>query len=120
MMFSSLLSSTYMVIKGTSSEVVIMSPDSELRYIKLLTDDAAEMAPNREMDAVPMPTQRPLNGAAARQDQVVVTWNAGCWADWQLPVLVVLFAGLGVLAVIFVVNIAITVIEDYYGNFYVQ
>ncbi|XP_023723261.1 tyrosine-protein phosphatase non-receptor type 7 isoform X2 [Cryptotermes secundus] len=66
-------------------------------------DDAAEMAPNREMDAVAMPTQRPLNGAAARQDEVVVTWNTGCWADWQLPILVVLFAGLGVLAVIFVI-----------------
>jgi hypothetical protein len=63
------------------------------------------MAPNREMDVVAIPTQRPLNGAAARQDEVVVTWNTGCWADWQLPILVVLFAGLGVLAVIFVVNI---------------
>jgi hypothetical protein len=85
-----------------------------------LADDAAEMAPNREMGTVAMPTQRPLNGAAARQDEVVVTWNAGCWADWQLPVLVVLFAGLGVLAVIFVVNVAITVHVNYHGSFYVQ
>jgi len=83
----------------------------------IFTDDAAEMAPNREMDAVAMPTRRPLNGAAAaaRQDEVVVTWNAGCWADWQLPILVVLFAGLGVLAVVFVVNIAIsTTVNAYY------
>ncbi|KAJ9578543.1 hypothetical protein L9F63_005272, partial [Diploptera punctata] len=64
-------------------------------------DDAGEMAPNREVDAIP--SRRPMNGAAARQDEVVVTWNASCWTDWQLPVLVVLFAGLGVLAVIFVI-----------------
>ncbi|PSN56781.1 Receptor-type tyrosine-protein phosphatase R [Blattella germanica] len=65
----------------------------------IAVDEAAEMSPNREVDAV----RRPMNGAAGRQDEVVVTWNAGCWADWQLPVLVVLFAGLGVLAVIFVI-----------------
>ena len=70
----------------------------------ILIDDAAEMAPNREVDAVAIPSRRPMNGAAARQDEVVVTWNASCWTDWQLPVLVVLFAGLGVLAVIFVVS----------------
>lgn len=84
----------------------------------VLTDDAAEMAPNREMDTVAMPTQRPLNGAAARQEEVVVTWNTGCWADWQLPILVVLFAGLGVLAVIFVVDTAISSIAHVYSDRY--
>lgn len=82
----------------------------------VLTDDAAEMAPNREMDTVGMPTRRPLNGAAARQDEVVVTWNTGCWADWQLPILVVLFAGLGVLAVIFVVDTAISSVAHLFSD----
>jgi hypothetical protein len=103
-----MLGSRCLVTKGTSNEVVIIVGESALQsFIKLclFTDDAAEMAPNREMDAVAMPARRPLNGAAARQDEVVVTWNTGCWADWQLPILVVLFAGLGDLAVIFVVNI---------------
>lgn len=81
----------------------------------VLTDDAAEMAPNRDMDTVAMPTRRPLNGAA-RQDEVVVTWNTGCWADWQLPILVVLFAGLGVLAVIFVVDTAISSVAHLFSD----
>jgi hypothetical protein len=106
-MFSLMLGSSCLATKGISIEVVIIAAESALQnFIKLLlTDDAAEMAPNREMDTVAMPTRRPLNGAAARQDEVVVTWNTDCWADWQLPILVVLFAGLGVLAVIFVVNV---------------
>ena len=82
----------------------------------VLTDDAAEMAPNREMDTVAMRTRRPLNGAAATQDEVVVTWNTGCWADWQLPILVVLFAGLGVLAVIFVVHTAISSVAHVFSD----
>ena len=96
------------------NERLILRGYQKLNVSKLVfsVDDAAEMAPNRDVDAVAIPSRRPMNGAAARQDEVVVTWNASCWTDWQLPVLVVLFAGLGVLAVIFVV-IALYCLQNY-------
>ncbi|XP_066991055.2 tyrosine-protein phosphatase non-receptor type 5 isoform X2 [Anabrus simplex] len=68
-------------------------------------EDASEMPKNSEEGPVAMPTRRSIDeGTSSRPDGVVVTWSGGAWwTDWQLPVFVVLFAVVGVLAITFVV-----------------